>query len=90
MHEDSPFCIFIDYVDFEIYPLYRQQIPVGMCLQTILERLKNSYYHSYESLKADFDRIYDNSLAFNGESHNVTQSAFELKNILYSLISEQD
>lgn len=46
-NEDSPFCIFIDYVDFEIYPLYRQHITVGVSLLTILDRLKNSYYTGY-------------------------------------------
>ena len=65
-------------------------MPVGICLETILERLKNNYYRSYESLKADFDRIYNNSVIFNGEMHLVTQSALELKNRLHYLLLEED
>jgi hypothetical protein len=61
-----------------------------MCLQTILERLKNSYYRGYETLKADFDRIHLNSLNFNGKTHIVTQSAEELNNILHKLLTEEE
>lgn len=59
-------------------------------METILERLKNNYYRSYESLKSDFDRIYNNSVIFNGEMHTVTQSALELRNRLYHLLLEED
>lgn len=61
-----------------------------MCLQTILQRLKNDYYTGYESLKADFDLIEDNSMTFNGNTHMVTESAIELNKILHSLITNEE
>lgn len=87
--EDSPFCIFRDYVDFEIYPAYREQIPVGMCLQTILDRLKHSYYTGYPSLEHDIRLIRENSLHFNGTQHAVTKSAEQLVFLLEGLICHE-
>ena len=71
---DSPFCIFNDFVDFDIYPSYRSQVPVGICIELILKRLKNGYYRGYKSLKFDIDLIHKNSLLFNGEKHTITAS----------------
>ena len=76
--ENSPFCIFNDYVDFDIYPVYRQTVEVGICLKTILARLENNYYTSQQSLEFDIDLILANSLNFNGPEHKVTKDAEEL------------
>ena len=84
--EDSPFCVFNDFVDFDIYPHYREQIPVGVCLELILKRVRNGYYRGYQSLQWDIQLIKANSVRFNGEHHNITVSAEDLCSVLLALI----
>jgi hypothetical protein len=88
--DDSPFCIFNDYVDFEIYPFYRELVEVGVCMQTILARLQNHYYTGYLSLQQDIRMVQQNSLKFNGPNHPVSDSAAQFTTLLLELLASDN
>jgi hypothetical protein len=88
MADGDSYNLFFDYVDFEIYPTYRHQIPVGICLNAIKERLLNRYYTGYQSLQADIRLLHTNSNEFNGPHHSVTVTAQQLVSHLLALLSD--
>ena len=66
-HEDPEgWEIFSNFVNTDIFNNYYESVEVGMCLNLILERLKNHYYKCEESFIKDVNKLYENSIIYNG------------------------
>ena len=66
----------------EIAEDYRSVISQDMYFNLIKDRLTSGYYRCSEQLFSDLDLISHNSLAFNGEEHDITTTAIKLVEIV--------
>lgn len=57
-----------------------------MSVEKIEKRLKNRYYRNKDSLLRDVNMIVTNSEVYNGEDHEVTRDAVELRRELLKII----
>ena len=69
---------FLDRVPLEVAADYRSIIAGEMYFSLIKERIENGYYRSQEALFSDIDLISYNAKIYNGEEHDIAQSAKEL------------
>lgn len=66
---------------------YSEKITKPMDLGTLEKRLNSNSYSFLEDFKADVSRIYENTVLFNGENHDVTKAAFALRDNILSKIA---
>ncbi|CAD6581277.1 MAG: hypothetical protein ASARMPRED_000568 [Alectoria sarmentosa] len=85
--EDSePFAKPVDAVEEEI-PTYHKVIKRAMDLRTLKENLGKGVYSAVEDFEADFNLIIENSIRFNGLTHEVSQSGLRLLNVFNALMA---
>lgn len=85
--EDSePFAKPVDAVEEEI-PTYHIVIKRAMDLRTLQENLGKGVYSAVEDFEADFNLIIENSIRFNGLTHEVSQSGLRLLNAFNALMA---
>ncbi|OLY80299.1 PH-interacting protein [Smittium mucronatum] len=76
------------HVDFDDYPNYTSLIAYPMCLDSILERLRNKYYRHVAAVHNDVYRIYLNASTYNKPGTDVPDSAKKmLKIYIKSILS---
>ena len=69
---------FLERVPLEVAADYRSIIAGEMYFSLIKERIENGYYRSQEALLSDIDLVSYNAKIYNGEEHDIAQSAKEL------------
>ena len=76
--EDSePFAKPVDAVAEDV-PDYHEVIERGMDLRTLNENLGKGFYKTVENFEADFNLMIENSIRFNGLTHEVSQGGLRL------------
>jgi anti-sigma28 factor (negative regulator of flagellin synthesis) len=89
--------IFIPPVTDEIAPDYSCAVPISMCLQRVLSRLKvgkasstgsRCYYTSIESVLFDLQAIADNCVLYNSPDSDVVEAALDLIPTAKKMISD--
>jgi hypothetical protein len=73
-------------VDTKTYADYNKFVEVCVSVEKIEKRLKNRYYRNKDSLLRDVNMIVTNSEVYNGEDHEVTRDAVELRRELLKII----
>jgi hypothetical protein len=86
--------IFIPPVTDDIAPSYSCAVPISMCLQKVLSRLKvgkassRCYYTSIESVLFDLQAIADNCVLYNSPDSDVVEAALDLIPTAKKMISD--
>ena len=85
--------IFIPPVTDEIAPSYSCAVPISMCLEKVLSRLKvrkgsTCYYTSIESVLFDLQAIADNCVLYNSPDSDVVNAALDLIPTAKKMISD--
>jgi WD40 repeat protein len=65
-------------VDFSLYPEYLLHIAYPICITTVLERLKNGYYRTWEHFRFECQLICKNAMKFNQPASEIFREAKEL------------
>ena len=76
------FVDFMDRVSETVAPMYRSVVAHDMYFNLIKDRLTSGFYRCSEQLFSDMDLISHNSLAFNGDDSDITNTAQRLVEIL--------
>lgn len=66
-------------VDLTLYPHYTNFVANPMDLGTMDQKLKSGQYSSVQAYADDFELMVDNSRAFSGDAHSVTQKGYALR-----------
>ena len=66
---------------------YTNVISHPMDFETIEAKLKEHKYSTFDAVLADLDLIHDNSVTYNGENHEVTRSAVNVRESIHTKIS---
>lgn len=72
----------------DIWTQYKEFVPNPVDLSMFEVKLRDNKYMNYGELKADIQRLHDNSMAFNGDPHPVTQAAIAVRNELFARLAE--
>jgi hypothetical protein len=69
---------FIDDVPTDVAPAYRLEVPVSVCINSMMSSLKEGYYRHSLSLLDDVRRMHDNCIMFNEPGHDITLASSKL------------
>ncbi|KAJ3172468.1 hypothetical protein HDU88_005796 [Geranomyces variabilis] len=67
--------LFVNQVEYASYPSYLGLIGYPVCIQMILERVKNGFYRRLEAVKWDIEAMMRNAMLFNREGSELHEIA---------------
>eukprot|EP01114_Cavostelium_apophysatum_P017285 TRINITY_DN5101_c0_g1_i1.p1 TRINITY_DN5101_c0_g1~~TRINITY_DN5101_c0_g1_i1.p1 ORF type:complete len:1126 (-),score=329.09 TRINITY_DN5101_c0_g1_i1:9-3386(-) len=73
---------FIEDVNTELLPSYREQIANPMCFNTVRKRIEENHYETKEEFFDDLQLIFSNAMAFNTNIHKIHRVAKMLSGFL--------
>lgn len=79
---DQRYTLFQHCPNPETFADYNKFVTSPMSLQFILERLENGYYRTIDSISADIQLLYTNSVLYNDSNSHITTQAKELQSNL--------
>ncbi|CAG8697328.1 2890_t:CDS:2, partial [Racocetra fulgida] len=76
--ENEEYVLFHEHVDFARYTDYLDHVPYPMCLDMILQRVRNGFYRCKLGFKSDLDQIAINAVAYNKKNSAVAKLASQM------------
>ena len=75
VENDKLAALFLSPVNTDHFYDYYTKVPVQMYIELVVARVQNDYYRSKMALLGDLQMIYENSVKYNGDVSDITQSA---------------